>query len=497
MPFQSSTKSSGSTGAWCHAPKSGAGRFKPKSLRDFDIAQNLERVFKMKKLLLVNPSKKERSGFQLSQFTNLPPLGLAYVAAATPDNWEIKIIDENVTPFEYESADLVGISAFTTNINRGYTIANGFRQRGTKVVMGGVHVSMLPEEALNHADSVVVGEAEGIWGKVIKDFEAGRMARKYTGNLIDLNTQSLTPRRDLLSQDYLMQPVLTARGCPFKCSFCAVTRFFGARYRQRSVEDVMSELEKIAWKYIGFVDDNLVGDSPENRKRAAGIFRGMIDQGMKKTWFMQTSVNATEDEELIELAGRAGCAFAFIGFETIKPETLQSLKKRSNLKLGVKNYLKAIDTFHRAGIAVMGSFMIGNDGDDPAYCRRVLDFMLESGVDVVQISILTPLPGTPLMEKIVNEGRLVCNNFPEDWEKFRMSWVTFKPIGMDADLIYRGINFIKKNLYDPARFQQRMLRSFINLKGATSYKFAYGMNKALEETWKNAHYYDPDPEWNY
>ncbi len=448
----------------------------------------------MKKLLLINPVGR-RSGFLLSKFSTFPPLGLAYVAAVTPDDWEIKIIDENFDKFEFEEADLVGITAFTSNIMRAYEIAGIYRERKIKVVMGGIHVSMLPDEALNYADSVVIGEAEGIWSQVIKDFEDNSLAKRYAGPQINLSKMQVIPRRDLLHPGYLWHSIQTSRGCPFDCHFCSVSKHMGKEYRQRCANNVLNELKSIDSEYITFVDDNLIGYTEESRKRAADIFEGMIHHGLGKKWWMQTSINAAEDERVIELAAKSGCMFAFIGFETLKNNMLKDMNKGINLKVGVNNYKKAIDTFHKYGIAVLGAFIIGNDHESPQYYKELGDFLVHSGVDIVQISILTPLPGTRLMDQFQKEGRIIFQDIPGDWEKYRFSYMVHLPQGVTEDTIYMGNNFLKRSIYSFPVYQYRLLRSFFKLRNMTNIYTVYKMNQALKRSWLNSHYsqkYIPD-----
>ena len=193
----------------------------------------------MKKLLLINPVG-QRSGYLLSKSSTYSPLGLAYVAAVTPSNWEVKIADENFDGFEFEEADLVGITAFTSNINRAYEIARIYRKQSIKVIIGGIHASMLPDEALQYADSVVVGEVEGIWETVINDFENNRLSPKYIGPRIALDRFGIIPRHDLLHPSYISHSIQTSRGCPFNCNFCSVSRYLGRAYRQRTAKDVLN-----------------------------------------------------------------------------------------------------------------------------------------------------------------------------------------------------------------------------------------------------------------
>ena len=182
----------------------------------------------MPKLILINPVGK-KSGYLMSSISRFAPLGLAYIAAVTPDHWDIEIIDENFVDFHYQEADLVGITAFTSNINRAYDIAQRYRQKNIKVIIGGIHASMAPDETAGFADAVVVGEAEGIWPQIIRDFEQGRLGRRYEGPRIDLSKGNLHPRRDLLHPNYFWQSVQTSRGCPFDCYFCSVSRYLGSQ----------------------------------------------------------------------------------------------------------------------------------------------------------------------------------------------------------------------------------------------------------------------------
>ena len=417
----------------------------------------------MKKLLLINPVRG-KSGFLLSKISTFPPLSLAYVAAVTPSNWDVKILDENFEQPGLEDADLVGITAFTSNITRAYEIAREYRKRNIKVVMGGIHASMLPEEALQYVDAVVIGEVEDIWGKLIKDFENNSLSRIYKGPRIDLTHSEIEPRRDLLHPDYRWNSIQTSRGCPFNCRFCSVSEYLGKEYRQRATENVLNELNKITGDYIVFLDDNLIGYSKESERRATQLFEGMIERNLKKRWWMQTSINAGRNEQLIELAAKSGCMYAFIGFETISNEHLKGMKKGINLKIGIENYKKVVDVFHKYGIAVLGAFIIGNDDESPSYYKALADFVIRSGIDAVQISILTPLPGTKLMEQLQKEGRLIYQNFPEDWEKYRFSYVVHQPHGVSSDVIYTGNNYVKNAIYRFPTYHYRILRSLVNLK---------------------------------
>lgn len=446
----------------------------------------------MPKLLLINPVEK-KSGYLLSSFSTFAPLGLGYLAGVTPDNWTVVIRDENFTPCEFEEADLVGITGFTSSINRAYDLAAMFRRRGVPVVIGGIHASMVPEEVGQYADAVVFGEGENIWPSVLADFEAGALKSYYQGSPLPKGKPWPLPRRDLFHPGYLWQSIQTSRGCPFDCIFCSVTRYLGKEYRQRSAEEVLVELEQMPGRFVAFVDDNLIGTSRESRERAKTIFRGMIDRGMNKLWWMQTSINASEDPEILDLAARAGCLFAFIGFETIDEEGLKQMHKGVNLRIGVEHYHRVVRSFHRRGIGIMGGFIIGNDYESPSYYRRFARYLLHSGIDICQISILTPLPGTQFHENMARAGRLVDIDFPKDWHKYRLSRIVHRPEGTTAEGIYRGDNYIKTRLYSPLAFAYRMGRSFFALRNLKSFGGIYKFNKALKRSWENSFYYKNYP----
>jgi len=446
----------------------------------------------MKKLLLINPVG-QRSGYLLSKFSTFPPLSLAYIAAVTPSNWEVKIADENFDQFQFEEADLVGITAFTSNINRAYEIARMYRERKIKVVLGGIHASMLPDEVLEYADAVVVGEVEGIWEKVINDFEDNALALKYVGPQIDLSQFRISPRRDLLHPDYHWHSVQTSRGCPFNCNFCSVTKYLGKAYRQRKAKDVLDELKTITGDYIFFLDDNLIGYSPKSKDRGRELFEEMAELGLSKKWLMQTSINAADDEQLVQLAAQAGCMYVFVGFEAISEEILKGMKKGANLNIGVENYQKVVDTFHKYGIAVWGAFIIGNDYESAKYYEQLTGFLLDSGIDIVQITTLTPLPGTQLMEQVQKERRLIFHDFPEDWDKYRFSYMVHQPRGLSVDAIYIGNNYIKNRIYSFPMYQYRIVKSLYTLKNFTNFYASYKANQAYKRGWQNSHYYKKYP----
>jgi len=293
----------------------------------------------------------------------------------------------------------------------------------------------------------------------------------------------------LLHPNYLWHSVQTSRGCPFNCYFCSVSRYLGKEYRQRRAEDVLDELKELKGKYIAFVDDNLIGYSSESKSRAMELFKGMIQQGLSKKWWMQASINVADDEQVVSLAAQAGCMFVFIGFETINSRSLKEMKKGVNLKIGVENYKKVVDTFHKYGIGVFGAFIIGNDYESPKYYRELAEFLVLSNIDIIQIAILTPLPGTTLMEQLQKEGRLVYQDFPQDWDKYRLSYMVHQPQGGKAETVYIADNYIKNRIYSFPVYQYRILKSLYSLKNQNNFYASYKFNQALKKSWQNSHYY--------
>jgi radical SAM superfamily enzyme YgiQ (UPF0313 family) len=428
-----------------------------------------------KKLLLVNPVNPRRVGLTASLNTRFPPLGLGIVAALTPADWEVELIDENFEPFALREADLVGLTAFTTAAPRAYEIARLYRERGIPTVLGGIHASMLPEEAQQYVDTVVIGEAEGVWPKVVADFEAGRLQRTYRAERIDLKDMPKA-RHDLFHPDYVFASVQTARGCPMDCEFCSVTAFNGHRYRQRPVENVLDELEAVPQKVLFFVDDNIFGYGPHAAERASSLFQGMLDRGIKKDWLCQASLNFADNEEVLELAGRAGCRLVFVGLEAADGAALGEVNKQLNLRRGVPSYAETLRRFHRHGIAVLGGFIYGMDSDVPETLRRRTDYILRAGVDAFQITVLTALPGTRLFERLYQEGRLLYSDFPRDWEHYDMVEVTHRPRSMAAEELTVAGRQSGQRVYSRRAIWRKFARTWCATRSLTTALWAYHTN---------------------
>jgi len=422
----------------------------------------------MKKLLLIAPLGK--TGLVGKDITfRFPSLGLLRLASATPPDWEVKIIDEKVEPLDLsESADLIGITAMTVTSLRAYEIADHFRQRHIKVVLGGMHVSCLPDEALGHCDCVVIGEGELLWPEVIADFEQGQMKPIYRHNDGLPSIDSLPSLNWDLYRNKRYLPVHfveTTRGCPLDCEFCAVTNAFGGRFRNRSLTEVLSELNNFKpfdgfltlKNCLFFVDDNLIS----NRAYARKLLTRLAD--FKFKWFAQASMNIANDPEILSLCQRSGCMGLFIGFESLSEETLRALGHKPNHPV---RYLETVERIHDHGIGIDASFVFGFDTDDEGVFDRTVEFVQRAKIEVAYFSILTPYPGTRLFERMRAEGRLLT----EDWSLYDTGHVVFRPKPFTPDRLLDGYYQALGETYSVGSIFKRMW-------GTTSYKnFFWPMN---------------------
>jgi radical SAM superfamily enzyme YgiQ (UPF0313 family) len=391
----------------------------------------------------VQPGERPRAAryFRFSMLSSL------YVAAAMPSYVQTRIIDEEVQALDFDlDADLVGISFMTYNAPRAYAIADKFRSRGTPVIFGGYHPTFLPEEAIQHADSVCIGEAENNLPRTMEDFCSGQLQPFYRSSPVNL--AGLTrPRRELINkQDYAPLDFLQAtRGCNYQCSYCSVSAFNAHTLRTRPVDDVIEEL-KMLGKHVLFMDDNLTG----NRDYALELFNAMLPLG--KTWYSQAGLGLAFDGELLDLAVRSGCRGLFIGFETLSEAGLRGFKKRTNLG---KDYTKAVRELHGRGIAVCAAFMFGGDEDTPDVFKSTLEFLLDSNVETLQATRLTPFPGTPLFTDLESQGRI----FDKDWSHYDFNHVVFEPRQMGRETLDKGVAWVLRQFHTRRAIARRVWRS--------------------------------------
>ncbi len=412
------------------------------------------------------------------------PLSLMVLAGLTPPEWEISIVDENFGAPDYPSMprpDLVGITAFTSQANRAYEVAAHFRRLGVPVVMGGIHATMCLDEVMERVDSVVTGEAEGIWPQVLEDTRHGSLKRRYDGGLAEINDVPLA-RHDLLATGYALGAIQTTRGCPLNCSFCSVTAFNGAQYRQRPIPDVVREFQSVREKHVLVVDDNLIGTRRDHIARAKDLFRAMAQANLRKEWIAQATINFADDEELLALAARAGCSGVFIGFESPTPEGLRELGKKFNLLKG-RDFRASVRRIQRHHIPVVGSFIIGLDIDEPGIGRRIAEAATQYGVDNLNVLFLTPLPGTRLWEQMKSQDRIALDAFPDDWKYYTLTFPVARYKHLSLDGIIEEMISCNRTFYSMPRILRRMLGSLwqrrkplISLVGNLSFRTTLRLN---------------------
>ncbi len=430
---------------------------------------------KKNKLLLINPLSTKRSGLIRAQKSIYPPMSLAIVAALTPDNWEIELLDENFDRFEYRDADLVGLTALTSQVTRAYEIAEIYNNKNIPTVIGGIHVSVMPEEAKKYAHTVVIGEAESIWANVIEDFENKSLRKVYNGKLNPL-VNSPQPRIDLYNPGYAFGSVQTTRGCPMSCDFCSVHAFNGKQYRPRNIKDVVDDFEKIPQDKVYIVDDNFIGYSTSSTERVKDICREIIKRGIKKNWFCAASMNIADHDDVLKLAADAGCRMVFLGIESELIDQLEASNKKMNIKIGIENFSKVYDKLHEYGIAVLGAFIYGLDSDTSKTIKNRTQYLLNSNIDAMQATILTPLPGTPLFKRMKEEGRLIYDNFPEDWAHYDFVEVVFNPKLMTASDLTSSVNEAWNSLYEPKGLKRKFINALKTTRNPISATWSYNSN---------------------
>ena len=360
-------------------------------------------------------------------------LSLVVLASLCPSDVDVKIIDEYVEPIDFdEFFDLVLVTFFTLGATRAYEIGDQFRKKGVKVIFGGVHSSMLPEEAIQHADSVAIGEAEEIIQDIFDDYRSGSLKQFYVAPRKPSIENTPIPRWDKLKFDRYHNPTTqTSRGCPYSCEFCTVRAYFGSKYRYKPIEKAIEEIKfiKKLWPKDTFVmisDDDITA----NRGRAKSLFRSIIPLGIK--WMGQGSLAMAKDDELLDLMAKSGGTRIIIGFESISPLALEQMHKNPANK--AQQYAENIKTIQSHGVAVIGSFVVGFDNDDDSVFERTADFIIKNHVAIPQFLILTPFPGTSLYKRLSEEGRILHR----DWTKYTTSTVCFKPKKMSEETLQNG-----------------------------------------------------------
>lgn len=388
----------------------------------------------------------------------VPPITGIHLAAITPLHIEVRVTHQQVEAVNFDTdAALIAISFFSGFATEAYRLASIFREKGKTVVAGGPHVTYCQEEALQYFDAIVEGEAEDVWAQLLEDFESGHLQQRYKGTPADM--QGLpTPRYDLLKDRFFVPRVIQAtRGCPFRCSFCSVPTL-NPGFRLRPVNDVIRDIEYNDFKYwwqrkiVWFWDDNLT----INRKYIRELLTAMIPH--KKWWLTQASMDIAKDEALLDLMKASGCIGVFLGIETFGKESLIDANKRQNK---IAQYKKAVDALHKRGICVMAGFISGFDHDSPEAILEMADRLLEIGVDVPFLSILTPFKGTPLYQQLSQQDRILEDR---GWEYYNGYNVAFEPNSMSPEKLLDCHRILWKKAFSPRHSIKRIWKGIRHLR---------------------------------
>ena len=419
------------------------------------------------RILLVSPKGplyRHRGGI-FRKSLRYAPLTLTTLASLVPGDVpaKVEIVDEGIGDIDPEAdADLVAMTVITGSAPRAYEVAAGFRRRGIPVVLGGPHVTLVPEDAAPHADSIVVGYAEDSWPQLLRDLQAGRMQPVYR-QAPDLSLAGRPlPRRDLLPKGkYLTTHVFEAtRACVHDCEFCVVPAAWGRKQLQKPVEDIVADIRSHYARRIIFIDLNLIAD----REYARRLFAALIP--LKVKWFGLSTTLLVKDPELLDLAARSGCTGLLMGLESLSKDSLRSVHKGFN---SPDEYAELVRTLHRHGIALMGCFVLGMDADGPGSALEAAEFAVQTGIDLPRFAISTPFPGTALYKRLEAEGRILSR----DWSLYDGQHVVFQPKGMSVQELQEGHEAAWRHAYKAASIARRLAKSRIQIPVAVAANLGY------------------------
>ena len=426
------------------------------------------------KIKLIAPHDVSPDSISSAQTFAIQKANLPLLAALTPTEHEVTIVDEVFDADDTsEDVDLVGITVMTDLALRAYQIADAYRKDGVKVVMGGIHPTVLPGEALQHADAVVIGEADTIWTKLLSDAASGKMQKLYRAGACANLAGMPIPRRDLYpkrtsdSFTPLATGMETGRGCPYNCEFCSVGSVMGHRYRMRPAHEVIAEIASAGNSKLFFVDDALA----VNRAAARRLFQEMIPLGLK--WAGQGHVALAEELDLLRLMKRSGCVGLLIGFESVQKELVGGMPKITSLRIG---YEEAVRRFHGEGIALLGAFVFGFDHQTPEVFDQTFEFSLKNRLDAVELRILTPFPGTRLYSRLLKEDRM----YSPDWwlHGYPADTLLFHPKSMAPDQLVDGFVALNRQIYSVNAILKRFLGMSPKRRGAFGCSVYAGLNWA-------------------
>ncbi len=401
-------------------------------------------------------------GVTLPQFVNrgrviasLPSLGLLTVAALTPADVEVVYREvQEIRPDDpLEAFDLVGISSFTAQIDEAYALADRYRTAGIPVVLGGLHVSLMPDEAAGHADSIVVYGAEGAWPRLVDDFRRGQLQPRYLGLRAGVfeAPHYVQPRFDLLrGRPYSRMTVQTSRGCPLDCEFCAASLRITSAFQQKPVSLVVEEVRTARavaeHPFFELADDNTF----LNKKWGKEFLRAITPLGLN--WFTETDISVADDDELLDLLAASGCRQILIGLESPGGDDLDGVDPHNWKRKRSSHYLEAIERIQSRGVTVNGCFVLGLDNHTPEIFARVKEFVERSRLLEVQLTVMTPFPGTPLYARLAREGRLLR---PRYWDRCTLFDVNYRPRGMTVEQLEEGLRWLFREVYNEREYARR------------------------------------------
>ncbi len=397
------------------------------------------------KILLISPTidaeKRTNKGLMM------PQLALYILAGLTPAEHEVKIIEEETDDVDLDQeCDLVGISCMTANAPRAYELSHEFRKRGKTVILGGVHPSILPDEAIQHANCVVVGEAEGVWEKLIRDFQNNNLKRKYHEPSPNLEKYVPKDFSNIIKRRlFNLIPIMTTRGCPYNCEFCCVSNLYGKKIRHIPIQNIVRDIQESGAKNFMFLDDNIIG----NPNYAKALFKAIKPLNIK--WVGQASVSLlVRDNELLQLAAESGCKALFFGIESVSEEQLKTMHKAIN---EIEHLEQALKKIKKSGILIHASMIFGFDNDKQETFNETIRFLIKNKISTASINILTPYPGTKIYEDLKNEDRLITT----DWRYYDHNTVVFQPRNMSPYELQIGKTVAKKKFYSLSSVLYRIL----------------------------------------
>ncbi len=401
------------------------------------------------RVTFIQPRIGAKPGEPYPRTWRMEPLWAAVLAALTPASVERRFFDDRLEAIPYDhDTDVVAVSVETYTARRAFGIADRFRERGVPVVLGGFHVTLDPDEGAQHADAIVIGPAESVWGLVLEDLERGRLQPRYAGSS-GASWASPQPDRSLYARHNYgaIRLVESSRGCPFACEFCAVSAFYGRRFTARPIDAVVEDIRRSAARVVFLVDDNLGADPMRLRHLCEAL------TPLRIHWASQVAVNVADDEALLRALRKSGCEGVLIGFESLDPASLAAMHKP--VTGGAARYDQALDRLRRHGLSVYGTFVFGYDGDTPASFTESLEFAVRQQLFFAAFNQLLPFPGTPLYARLRAEGRLLRERWWLDPD-YRFGDVAFRPERLSPDELTALCNDCRRRFYGWSNLLRRV-----------------------------------------